>query len=160
MTVVPPRLVNSEVVANAGPDQFVKFGQTVTLIGSIPSGVNKTIRSYTWRQLSGVTVTLSNTSIASPIFTAPNYHDTLIFGLVLEYTDGTFSSEDIVNIYINRNVFSFWQFRINSATTSTAVNERTLTFTKINNEILNIYFSVFILMSKRYIPTTTMNMDF
>ena len=97
---------------------------------------------------------LSSTSVASPTFTAPNYNVDLSFGLVLEYTDNTVSSEGDVIIRINNIKPSFF---IYSATTSTAVREDTATFSKINDEALNIYFSVDINSNNRYIPTTTMS---
>ena len=58
-------------IADAGPDQTVGEGNTVTLVGSNsydPGGENL---SYQWDQISGPSVTLSNPKAANPTFTAP-----------------------------------------------------------------------------------------
>ena len=69
---------NSPPVANAGDDQTVNEGATVTLDGSGTrdpdidpnTGTGDTL-TYFWAQTSGTTVTLSDTSAISPTFTAP-----------------------------------------------------------------------------------------
>ena len=53
---------------NAGSDQTVNAGATVTLSGSIIP----TVIEYSWSQTSGPSVTLSNSDTSSPSFTAPN----------------------------------------------------------------------------------------
>ena len=69
---------NSPPVANAGDDQTVNEGATVTLDGSGTrdpdidpnTGTGDTL-TYFWAQTSGTTVTLNDTSAISPTFTAP-----------------------------------------------------------------------------------------
>ena len=56
-------------VANAGADQTVTSASTVTLRGSA-SDADNDIAGYSWRQLSGPTVTLNNASSATASFTA------------------------------------------------------------------------------------------
>jgi cyclophilin family peptidyl-prolyl cis-trans isomerase len=57
-------------VANAGSSQTVLPGDEVTLDGTESTGVNL---GYSWRQISGTTVTLSDTAAEQPTFTAPGY---------------------------------------------------------------------------------------
>ncbi|MEE3361532.1 MAG: Ig-like domain-containing protein [Pseudomonadota bacterium] len=68
ITVNPP--ANTVPIANAGPDQAVDAGSTVTLSGSATDPDGQTI-TYVWSQTAGSAVTLSSTTAASPTFTAP-----------------------------------------------------------------------------------------
>lgn len=68
ITVNPP--ANTAPIANAGPDQAVDGGTTVTLSGSATDPDGQTI-TYEWSQTGGSAVTLSSTTAASPTFTAP-----------------------------------------------------------------------------------------
>ena len=69
ITVTP----SAPPVADAGPDQAVPSGDTVTLDGTGSTAESgRTIRSYAWKRTSGkgAPVTLSSTSAARPTFTA------------------------------------------------------------------------------------------
>ncbi len=68
--------------ADAGADQTVPWGATVTLDGAGSTGAGIT---YSWSQTSGTTVALSDATAASPAFTAPQGPATLVF--VLTVTD-------------------------------------------------------------------------
>lgn len=85
--------------ANAGSDQADKDPfATVTLNGTGSTGSPSV---YQWRQISGPAVTLSNTAVASPTFTAPGVLGgaTLVFGL--KVGDGsTLSAEDTVQVTV------------------------------------------------------------
>jgi parallel beta-helix repeat protein len=74
--VVPP-------VVSAGDDQTVDEGTEVTLSGSVSD--ESLIVSYLWEQTAGTTVTLSDASIANPVFTAPDVDsdETLTFRLTV-----------------------------------------------------------------------------
>jgi hypothetical protein len=61
---------NSPPVSNAGPDQTVDFGATVTLDGSGSTDPDDNIVSYKWEQTDGPTVTLNNADTATADFTA------------------------------------------------------------------------------------------
>ena len=77
---------NVAPVANAGPDQTVTSGATVTLDGS-GSTDNVMVESHAWVRTggtSGISVTLSDTKVAKPTFTA----DTLIEG-----------ADDVIHIF-------------------------------------------------------------
>ena len=64
--------VNPPPVANAGPDNQVNMGQTVTLDGSASTTqAGSTITSHLWTQVAGTPVTLSDNTAVKPTFTAP-----------------------------------------------------------------------------------------
>ncbi len=61
---------NLPPVADAGQDQTVRKGDFVTLDGSYSEDSDGEIASYSWRQTGGTMVTLSDTAVAQPTFTA------------------------------------------------------------------------------------------
>jgi hypothetical protein len=58
-------------VANAGADQTVSGGQTVSLSGTASSDPNNDPLTYHWTQTSGTPVVLSSATTAAPTFTIP-----------------------------------------------------------------------------------------
>jgi lysophospholipase L1-like esterase len=86
-------------VANAGPQQQVCEGDTVTLDASKSVDPNGTIVSYLWEQQpGGPSVTLSNPRVVRPTFTAPNVEirrETLTFKLTVTDTDGLESTANV-----------------------------------------------------------------
>ena len=79
---------NQPPVANAGPDQKgIVQGSIVYLNGfNSYDPEAAAIQSYQWVQVSGASVSLSNSSIANPTFTAPflgSNGDTLVFELTI-----------------------------------------------------------------------------
>jgi hypothetical protein len=70
--------------ANAGNDQSVLQGSTVTLDGSASVGATK----YSWSQIGGTPVTLSGAMSAKPTFTMPSTNNPLIFQLVVSNSQG------------------------------------------------------------------------
>lgn len=91
---------NQAPVAHAGPDQSVNEGDLVTLDGAASQGQGLT---YSWTQLAGPSVTLSNPTSATPSFTAPQLQggfgsQTLTFQLTV--TSGGQSSSATVNITV------------------------------------------------------------
>jgi hypothetical protein len=87
-------------VANAGGDQTKLVSTTVTLDGSGSYDPNGHTDFYTWEQLSGPSVSLSNSHAVSPTFTAPSTPATLVFRLTVD--DGPYlgSSFDDVTISV------------------------------------------------------------
>ena len=93
---------NTAPVADAGVDQSVTEGDTVTLNGTGSTDADGDPISYQWTQTAGTTVTLSSTTAAQPTFTAPTPAtdpETLTFQLVVN--DGTDpSTPDTVDIVV------------------------------------------------------------
>jgi len=85
-------------VADAGPDQTVPSSAMVTLAGSA-SGSNPPF-TYSWVQLSGTPVTLSDVSVADPSFTAPTVAagntESLTFELTVMDASGDTALDQIV----------------------------------------------------------------
>ena len=77
-------------VANAGSNQTVQTGATVTLNGTGSSDPGGKSLTYQWTQTGGAAVTLSSSTAAQPTFTAPSSAATLTFQLVVN--NGTASS--------------------------------------------------------------------
>ena len=92
---------NQAPVANAGPDQTINEGSLVNLDGSASSDPDSDPLIFTWTQTAGPSVTLSDPSSATPIFTAPQVSTSTVLTFQLVVNDGTLdSSPDTVNITV------------------------------------------------------------
>lgn len=96
VTVVGESAAPLPVVANAGPDQRVQQGQTVTLNGGQSSG---DITGWLWAQEAGPPVTLANATQAVATFTAPPQATTLRFRLTVQGPGGP--SSDTVDVVVD-----------------------------------------------------------
>ncbi|MCF7824553.1 MAG: T9SS type A sorting domain-containing protein [Candidatus Marinimicrobia bacterium] len=95
---------NFSPVANAGPDQSVDSGETVTLDGSSSSDSDGSIASYLWSQVSGSTVTLTNANTAVASFVVPTVTETSswVFMLTVTDDDGATDTDEItITAYIS-----------------------------------------------------------
>ena len=94
--------INDAPIANAGVDQSVVSGDLVSLAGS-GVDVDGTIAAYSWVQISGITTSLNDSSIATPEFTAPqigSIPETLIYQLIVTDNEGAQSLADTVKIEV------------------------------------------------------------
>ena len=86
--------------ADAGADQMVVTPATVALSGSASSDPDGDALTYSWSQLSGTVVTLSDDSTASPTFSAAQVsaEEELVFALTV--SDGSLSDTDQVSVFL------------------------------------------------------------
>ncbi len=89
--------------ANAGADQTVTAGTTVTLDGSASSDPENQALTYAWTQTAGTTVTLSSATAIRPTFTAPSgvtSNETLTFSLTVTDPGGLASAADALTVTV------------------------------------------------------------
>ncbi len=90
--------------SNAGPDQTVNENTTIDLNALDSNNLpNFSQITYVWIQMSGPSVTLSDTTSAQPSFTTPDVESdgiSLTFQLTVTNSDDL-SDEDTVEVYIN-----------------------------------------------------------
>jgi len=93
---------NDAPTADAGSNQTVNEGDAVTLTGVASSDPEGESLTYTWTQVSGPSVTLSDASAAQPTFTAPEGLTNTNVQFQLTVSDGTnTSSVDTVTVTVN-----------------------------------------------------------
>jgi hypothetical protein len=96
---------NIPPTADAGPDQTVTEGATVTVVGSGSSDPDDGIASYRWSQTGGSPVTLSDPLTVNPTFVTPPVDlngATLTFQLTAA-DNGGLKDSDSVSVKINDN---------------------------------------------------------
>jgi len=94
---------NPPPVANAGLDNTVEMGQTVTLDGTGSTTPVGTITSYQWTQVAGTTVALSDNNTATPSFVAPTLDNqaAIVLRFQLEVTNSNnVTATDTVDITV------------------------------------------------------------
>jgi hypothetical protein len=92
---------NLPPLANAGPDQTVVGGATVTLDGSASADPDGHLPlSYRWTRTGGPAVVLSSNTISRPTFTAPGTPTVLTFSLRVTDSLGLGSTPDQVVITV------------------------------------------------------------
>ena len=83
---------NISPIVNAGGNQTVLLGSSVTLDGSLSTDPDGTIESYEWSQTAGASVELSSVTEPVVTFTAPSSSDSLSFTLTVTDNEGATSS--------------------------------------------------------------------
>ena len=86
---------NLDPIANAGSNQTVIYGSSVTMSGAASTDPDGTIESFNWVQTAGTTVDLSSTSAVDVSFTAPSSDDSLSFTLTVTDNDGATGSATV-----------------------------------------------------------------
>ncbi len=88
---------NTPPISDAGPDETVTEGSTVTLDGAGSSDSDDGIVLYLWKQISGTPVTLSDSTAMQPTFTALSAtEESTVLELLLTVKDeGGLQSSDI-----------------------------------------------------------------
>ena len=89
--------VNYDPVANAGSNQSVDSGETVTLDGSGSSDSDGSIVSYVWEQVSGSTVTITDATNETASFVVPTVTETSswVFSLTVTDNEGATGSDEV-----------------------------------------------------------------
>ena len=103
MTITVTAGRNDAPMANAGADQQVTEGATVTLDGSASRDPEGEALTYNWVQNFGATVSLSNATDQSPTFTAPTQlasDAVLVFSLRVTDARGEQSAAATVTITV------------------------------------------------------------
>ena len=102
VAVLGVQVTNRPPIANAGPDQIVTQGATVTLDATGSTDPDGNRLRYAWRQDAGPEVTLSNPAAAMPTFTAPALPGDrrLIFSLSVSDFRLEEASEDTVTVMV------------------------------------------------------------
>lgn len=96
---IGPYAANVAPTADAGADQTIYVNQAVTLAGG-GTDSDGTIRSYSWQQLSGTAVSITNPTNATASFTAPATAAVLTFGLTVTDNFDEPSTEDVITITV------------------------------------------------------------
>jgi hypothetical protein len=93
---------NNAPNADAGPDQKVEEGDEVTLSGQNSTDPDGDVLSYSWIQIEGPSIQLSNSETSTPVFQAPFVSfdgASLVFQLTVRDSDGLESKDTcIVNV--------------------------------------------------------------
>lgn len=91
--------VNSLPIARAGTDRYVNSGDFIMLNAGGSSDADGPITNYNWVQIGGNVVSLSNSSTATPSFTASGGGGILAFKLTVTDSDGL-TDTDIINVIV------------------------------------------------------------
>ena len=97
---------NSPPVSNAGPEQTIDFGATVTLDGSGSTDPDLNIVSYKWKQTGGPTVTLNNADTDKAKFTASGAGGSVLTFELTVADAGGLTSTDTCKVSVSYIMFN------------------------------------------------------
>ena len=98
VTDVPP--ANTAPTADAGDDQTIPEGSTVTLDGTASDADAEDTLTYLWSHNSSLSITLDDTTAIDTYFTAPNVSEDTPVEFTLSVTDGNATASDNVLVTI------------------------------------------------------------
>jgi len=101
-----PSGANASPVANAGIDQVVLSGDTVTLNGTSSYDPDGDSLTYSWTQQSGTTVSINNISSINPTFFAPATAGDLTFQLTVTDTSNSHSTDTVTVTVVRKHRIS------------------------------------------------------
>jgi len=93
-------VINAAPTANAGADRTVSANIQIVLDGTSSTDSDGLISKYTWTQISGTTVTLSNDTTTASSFVAPVFSSTLSFTLTIMDTGGLVASDTVTIVVL------------------------------------------------------------
>ena len=125
--------VNDAPVSEAGDDLTVNEGTTVTLDGTDSVDVDGDTLGYLWSQTDGTVVTISDDTVASPTFTAPEVTESEMLTFELSVTDGTLYNTDTVTVTVN-NISLDNTVPVAVDDTATVQEDNSVTISVLNND--------------------------
>ena len=127
--------VSTAPTVNAGDDQSILEGTSVTLSATNTDDAYNTITTWQWTQTAGSMVTLNNANSATASFTAPATNETLTFSVTA--TDDTgLTGTDQIDVQVATIDTSPDAFRFTDQTDvalSTTITSNTITVSGINS---------------------------
>src|SRR5581483_5974947 len=91
---------DSQPVVNAGPDQAIDEGTSVTLGGVSASDPDGDSLTYSWTQTAGPAIALSDMHTINPTFSAPAVTADTVLTFQLSVSDGVLSNVDTVDVVV------------------------------------------------------------
>jgi LmbE family N-acetylglucosaminyl deacetylase len=129
-----PRGLNAPPIVNAGTDQLVQTGDTVTLNGTASLDPEGQPLIFQWTQVDGPPVTLMGAGTVGPTFTAPHLAQTtsLVFRLVVG--DGQYvSPPDLVTVTVSASAGGSGAPATPSGLVATAASSSQINLTWVDN---------------------------